>query len=63
MTPGNIQDLKLMEYILTTGIRFHIMNFYHLLSVTGPMHALASEDNNNNNNNDRLTAFDPGQPG
>jgi len=20
-------------------------------------------DNNNNNNNDRLTAFDPGQPG
>jgi len=23
----------------------------------------ASEHNNNNNNNDRLTAFDPGQPG
>jgi len=21
------------------------------------------QDNNNNNNNDRLTAFDPGQPG
>jgi len=21
------------------------------------------DDNNNNNNNDRLTAFDPGQPG
>ena len=21
------------------------------------------KDNNNNNNNDRLTAFDPGQPG
>jgi len=44
MTPGNIQDLKLLEHILTTGIRFHIMNFYHLLSVTGPMHALASEE-------------------
>jgi len=25
------------------------------------LHALA--DSNNNNNNDRLTAFDPGQPG
>jgi len=24
---------------------------------------LAKFDNNNNNNNDRLTAFDPGQPG
>ena len=22
-----------------------------------------TNDNNNNNNNDRLTAFDPGQPG
>ena len=24
---------------------------------------LLSNNNNNNNNNDRLTAFDPGQPG
>jgi len=24
---------------------------------------LGHDDNNNNNNNDRLTAFDPGQPG
>jgi len=25
--------------------------------------AVTSDYNNNNNNNDRLTAFDPGQPG
>jgi len=25
--------------------------------------ATFSDDQNNNNNNDRLTAFDPGQPG
>jgi len=30
--------------------------------VTTPIHILALY-NNNNNNNDRLTAFDPGQPG
>jgi len=27
------------------------------------IHHLLSQTNNNNNNNDRLTAFDPGQPG
>jgi len=26
-------------------------------------HNLVNNNNNNNNNNDRLTAFDPGQPG
>jgi len=25
--------------------------------------SISSRKNNNNNNNDRLTAFDPGQPG
>ena len=26
-------------------------------------HCIEYKNNNNNNNNDRLTAFDPGQPG
>ena len=29
----------------------------------GPLIYEYMNDNNNNNNNDRLTAFDPGQPG
>jgi len=32
------------------------------LSQTGSV-LLVTYNNNNNNNNDRLTAFDPGQPG
>jgi len=28
-----------------------------------PIYNQTNTENNNNNNNDRLTAFDPGQPG
>jgi len=33
------------------------------LHVLSRMHVYTDSVNNNNNNNDRLTAFDPGQPG
>jgi len=35
----------------------------HCASCIGTLSFPVGMDNNNNNNNDRLTAFDPGQPG
>ena len=35
----------------------------HEVNTTGQSVMLNNNNNNNNNNNDRLTAFDPGQPG
>jgi len=39
---------------------FHKVVWQHIQGVVG---FLLTNNNNNNNNNDRLTAFDPGQPG
>jgi len=35
----------------------------HKICTAYPLEALGNLEQTNNNNNDRLTAFDPGQPG
>ena len=49
-----IYDCQL-SHVITTG---WVKTFYSSLRFSGNI-----SPNNNNNNNDRLTAFDPGQPG
>ena len=41
----------------------NIYDLLHYLSTPNTLHTTMLFYNNNNNNNDRLTAFDPGQPG
>ena len=47
--------------LLGTRQQAHSYSSLATVNVAGSQIPLA--DNNNNNNNDRLTAFDPGQPG
>jgi len=55
------QFLQLTNQILTEGNAQTMLLFNSTITVKNRHDTY--NNNNNNNNNDRLTAFDPGQPG
>ena len=53
----------LQEQNLISNNHINLFNTYKIHHHNGEMDQAENNNNNNNNNNDRLTAFDPGQPG
>ena len=55
------------QYLVQTHSEFYHewkqSHHIHLISPQQPLAEHNTEQSHNNNNNDRLTAFDPGQPG
>jgi len=63
--PGNMQvctSLQTNNHASTPPLSF-LQAGCSSCRPTNCVKALKAENNNNNNNDDRLTAFDPGQPG
>jgi len=52
-----------MLFLFAWYTSYHIFIKYSLKLLIGTILQWKLLYNNNNNNNDRLTAFDPGQPG
>jgi len=55
--------MSMIKCELTTADVALIRKEEHTHAFNGPFSGTTRVSNNNNNNNDRLTAFDPGQPG
>ena len=58
----SVDGLRCILYARIYIPYMHTILYYYVQTGRPPV-PISSELNNNNNNNDRLTAFDPGQPG